>query len=88
MLIQSLLPYEIENTVYDDVLYSNFMYPDLVSNKRIYKKVRTLSDLERSELLGEIGVKFVAKGCVIAFNNKLYYQNDSKVYILEFVNKA
>lgn len=83
----NLYPYQIMNIVYDDVLYSNFMQPDLVSNVRMYKRTRALSDLERSELLGEIGVKFIAKGCVIAFNNKLYYQNDTKTYVIEFINK-
>lgn len=59
------------------MICSDIVYPDLISSKRKFKKVR---ELEEGELLGLIGQLKIGNKYLVLVCGKLLYQHDFKTY--------
>ena len=71
---------DMQTTINNTVIESDVVYPDLISNKRQFKKVRIVSDEELKTLIGslDIGNKYLV---IVA--NKILYRHDAKVFECE-----
>lgn len=58
-------------------IYSDIVYPDLISDRREFKKVREISENEKNELIGKLNVANKYLVCVCGI---YLYQHDYSLY--------
>lgn len=79
----------INNRIENKTMYSDYVYPDLVSDNRLLKKVVQIDDSFVTSVLHMLGVDRIANKYVIKItymgNQMYWYQHDNKTWLLQKV---